>query len=61
MKTGTPVPCQNPFISAVLAFHARTAALRYSLIRPLRTCLRSIRAVMSMARADFSGGCRAMR
>ena len=42
-----PVPCQNSFIAADLAFRARYAALRYSLIRPPRTCLRSILAVMS--------------
>jgi hypothetical protein len=35
--------------SADLAFCARYAALRYSLIRPLRTSLRSIRAVISTA------------
>jgi hypothetical protein len=44
-----PVLCQNSFIGADLAFRARYAALRYSLIRPPRTSLRSIRAVISMA------------
>ncbi len=44
-----PVLCQNSLVGADLAFRARYAALRYSLIRPLRTCLRSIRAVTSMA------------
>ncbi len=44
-----PVLCQNSLIGADLAFRARYAALRYSLISPPRTCLRSIRAVTSMA------------
>ena len=43
----TPVPCQNSFIAADLAFRTRYAALRYSLIRPPRTCLCSILEVMS--------------
>ena len=30
----TPVPCQNSFIAADLAFRAGYAVLRYSLIRP---------------------------
>jgi len=36
-----PVPCQDSRVAAELALHARQAALRYSLIRPPRTCLRS--------------------
>jgi hypothetical protein len=37
------VPCQNSFMAADLVFRAHSAALRYSLIKPPRTCLRSIR------------------
>jgi hypothetical protein len=33
--SGYPVPCQNSFMGAELAFHARYAALRYSVIRPV--------------------------
>jgi hypothetical protein len=44
-----PVLCQNSFMGVDLAFRARQAALRYSVIRPSRTCLRSIRAVMPAA------------
>jgi hypothetical protein len=44
-----PVACQNSFIAADLAFRAGYAALWYSLIRPPRTCLRSILAVTSTA------------
>jgi hypothetical protein len=40
------VPYQDSFTVSDLAFHGRYAALRYSLIRPLRTCLRSIRAAI---------------
>jgi len=55
------VPCQNPFIAADLAFRAPLAALRYSLIRPPRTCLRSIWTVISTARPpDRYGDSRSM-
>jgi hypothetical protein len=43
------VPCQNSRIDVDLAFRARYAALWYSFIRPPRTFLRSILAVMSTA------------
>ena len=38
---------QNSSLPADMAFCARYAALRFSLIRPLRTCMRSIRPVIS--------------
>ena len=44
-----PVPCRNSFTASDLAFRARYAALRYSLISPPTTLLRSIRAVISTA------------
>jgi hypothetical protein len=49
-RDGRRVPCQNQRIAADLPFRVRKAALRYSLIKPPRTCPRSIRAVISMAR-----------
>ena len=49
-----PVPCQKLAHRADLPFCAGYAALRYSLIRPPTTRLRSIRAVTSIV---WSGSC----
>jgi hypothetical protein len=47
---------KTSFIAAGLAFRARYAARRYSLIKPPRTCLRLIRALISKARPGGCGG-----
>jgi hypothetical protein len=47
---------QNSFTCADLRFRAHYAALRHSLIRPPRTCLRSIRAVIPTAGTARRGG-----
>jgi hypothetical protein len=54
------VPCQNSLIAAEQQFFVVYAALRYSLIRPPRTCVRSILALMSRARPGWrlGGSCR---
>ena len=50
------VVCQNSHIGAELAFRAGQAALRCWLVRPPKTCLRSIRAVMSTTLAGLCWG-----
>jgi hypothetical protein len=44
---------KTSFIAAGLTFRAHYAALQYSLIKPPRTCLRSIRAPISTARPGW--------
>jgi RimJ/RimL family protein N-acetyltransferase len=56
LQTTNPVPCQNSSIAADQQIFAAYAALRYSLIRPPRTCLRSIAAVMSATWPGSSNG-----
>jgi hypothetical protein len=52
----SPPPCQNSFTIAELPLCVRYAALRYSLIRPTTARLRSIRAVLSIARPHWQSG-----
>jgi hypothetical protein len=53
-----PVPCQNWHMDAELALYPCQDALLYSLIRPPMACLRSMRAVTSMA---WPGSCKGGR
>src|SRR6516225_4995353 len=51
-----PVPCQNSFHSCWPAASRLLGGSGYSLIRPPRTCRRSIRAVISKARRAATEG-----